>query len=116
LGLNDYSGLKDKAGKVAPENSALYRAKYHDFLAKLRSFYPGVKILAVAAHVEWMRENVQQVVHAELASGKQDVHYAQFDYFEGGYVANGHPSAATHRKIAAQMIAALEAAHVFAPR
>lgn len=109
LGLNDYSGLKDKAGNVSAENSALYRQRYHDFLTTVRRVYPGVKILAVAAHVEWIRENVRQIVHDESASGKQDIYYAQFDYFAGGYVANGHPSAATHEKIAAVLIAAIAA-------
>ncbi len=107
LGLNDYSGLKDKEGKVSSEKSSLYRENYHDFLATLRHVYPGVKILAVAAHVEWIRENVRQVVNEERANGKQDIYYAQFDYFEGGYVANGHPSVATHEKIAAQLIVAI---------
>lgn len=116
LGLNDFSGLKEKNGKVAAENSMRYRKQYRDFLATVRSVYPGVTVLAVAAHVEWMRENVQQVVHEERARGMRDIHYAQFDYFEGGYVANGHPSAATHHNIAAQLLAALEAASIFAPR
>jgi hypothetical protein len=34
---------------------------------------------------------------------------AQFDHFQNGYVANGHPSVETHRKIAGQMIEAIEA-------
>ncbi len=117
LGLNDHSGLKDKEGKVSAENSALYRKRYHDFLTTIRSVYPGVTILAVAAHVEWIRENVQQVVNDERANGKQDIYYAQFDYFEGGYVANGHPSVATHEKIAAQLIEAIEVIpHLFTRR
>jgi hypothetical protein len=113
LGLNDYSGLKDKEGKISSENSALYQKRYRDFLATLRRVYPGVKILAVAAHVEWIRENVRQVVEVERATGRKDIFYAQFDYFEGGYVANGHPSVATHEKIAAQLIAAIRQNKVF---
>ncbi len=64
-------------------------------------------------YIEWIRENVQQVVNDERMNGKQDIYYAQFDYFEGGYVANGHPSVATHEKIAAQLIAAIQQCKVF---
>ncbi len=108
LGLNDHSGLKDKAGNVSPENSLLYRKQYHDFLRTIRSVYPGVKIFAVAAHVDWIRENVRYVVDEEKANGRQDIYYAQFDYFQNGYVANGHPSVETHQKIADVLIKAIE--------
>lgn len=108
LGLNDYSGLKDKTGNVSEENSARYRKRYHDFIATLRSVYPNAKILAVAAHVEWIRANVRQIVANERAEGRENIFYAQFDYFENGYVANGHPSAATQEKIAAQVLAQME--------
>ncbi len=116
LGLNDYSGLKDKQGNVSAENSLLYRKRYHDFLATIRSVYPNVKILAVAAHVGWIRENVRQVVREERANGKQDIYYAQFDYFDGEYVANGHPSVAAHQKIATQLCEAIEASLIFSKR
>jgi hypothetical protein len=115
LGLNDYSGLKDKEGEVSMENSSLYRTRYHDFLTTLRRVYPGVTILAVAAHLEWMRKNVRQVVEEERAQGRQDVSYAQFDYFQNGYVANGHPSVATHEKIAEQLLPAVLQLHFFPP-
>lgn len=113
LGLNDYSGLKDKAGNVSTENSQLYRTKYHAFLATLRRVYPNAKFLAVAAHVPWMREQVRHIVEAEVAQGRRDIHYAQYDYFPGGYVANGHPSAATHEKIAEQLLAAVQRARLW---
>lgn len=116
LGLNDYSGLKDQAGNVSGENSTLYRKRYHEFLATIRRAYPGVNILAVAAHVAWMRENVQQVVNDERKSGKRDIYFAQFDYFQDGYVANGHPNVASHEKIALQLISALEADNLLSPR
>lgn len=116
LGLNDHSGLKDKAGNVSAKNSTLYRKRYHEFLATIRRVYPGVKILAVAAHVPWMRENVQQVVNEERGNGKRDIYYAQFDYFQDGYVANGHPNVASHEKIARQLIAALEADNILPQR
>lgn len=116
LGLNDYSGLKDKEGNVSAENSLLYRKQYRDFLATIRRVYPNAKILTVAAHVGWIRENVRQVVQEERANGEQDIYYAQFDYFEGGCVANGHPSVAAHEKIAAQLCEAIEASLIFATR
>jgi hypothetical protein len=75
--------------------------------------YPGVKILAVAAPPEWIRRNVGQVVAAEKAEGRDDIYYAQFDEFPGGYVANGHPTVETHGKIAGQIIAAIDAAGIF---
>lgn len=116
LGLNDYSGLKDKEGNVSPENSLLYRQRYHALLARLRQVYPGVVLLATAAHPEWMRANVRQVVAEEQAAGRQEVHFAQFDYFAGGYVANGHPSVASHEKIAGQLSAAITALQLLPPR
>jgi hypothetical protein len=113
LGLNDYSGLKGKDGIVPEEKSLAYRAEYRAFLARLRSVYPGVKILAVAAPPGWIRRNVGQVVAAEKAEGRDDIYYAQFDEFPGGYVANGHPTVETHGKIAGQIIAAIDAAGIF---
>ena len=65
LGLNDYSGLKGKDGIVPEEKSLAYRAEYRAFLARIRSVYPGVKILAVAAPPGWIRRNVGQVVAAQ---------------------------------------------------
>jgi len=108
LGLNDHSGLKDKAGNVPPENSSFYQKIYHDFLAIIRTVYPGVTMLAVAAHVDWIRDNVRQAVVDERANGRNDIYYAQFDYFEGGYVANGHPNLESHQKIADLLIKAIE--------
>ena len=113
LGLNDYSGFGGWKDGVSEANSAQFRNIYHDFLATIRDVYPGVKILAVAAHSEWIRENVLQVVNQEKADGHRDVFYARFDFFPGGYVANGHPTVATHRKIAGQIIAAIKAENIF---
>ena len=113
LGLNDHSGLKDKEGNVSEEKSALYRKGYHDSITTLRAVYPGVTILAVAAYPEWIRKNVSQVVNEEQQSGRKDIYYATFDDFPDGYVANGHPTVETHRKISDQLIHAIDTFHLF---
>ena len=113
LGLNDYSGFGGWDGPVSDENSALFRTAYHAFIRQIRSVYPDVKILAVAAQVPWIRQNVRQVVDEEKVEGYSDVFYAQFDEFPGGYAANGHPTVETHRKIADQIIRAIDEAGIF---
>jgi len=113
LGLNDHSGLKDKDGKISEDKSALFRKTYRDFLDTVRVVYPNVKIVAIAAFPEWIRLNVKQIVDHELASGKHDIYYAQFDEFPGGYVAYGHPTVETHRKMADQIIQSMESFNLF---
>ena len=113
LGLNDYSGLRDSAGAVPSEKSAMFRDGYRRFLTTLRGVYPHVKIVAVAPFAEWIRANVRQVVDEERSAGREDVFYTQFDRFEGGYVANGHPTVATHMKMADQIIRSMESFHLF---
>jgi len=113
LGLNDYSGLKDSAGNVSEIKSGLFRAAYRKFLAGLRALYPGVRIVAVAAYNPWVRDNVSKIVEEEQASGRHDIFYARYDRFEGGYVGNGHPTVETHRRMAEQLVAQIEALHVF---
>ena len=108
LGLNDYSGFEGWEGPVSEENTALYKSRYREFISTLRDLYPGVKILAVATHVEWMREHIAEVVAEENADGNRDVFYAQYSYYEGGYVNNGHPNVATHYGIADELIAAID--------
>lgn len=71
-------------------------------------------IVAIAAHEEWIRQNVRQVVDEEKAGGKKDIYYGQFDRFPGGYVANGHPTVATHQKIADQIIEVINSTGLFA--
>lgn len=113
LGLNDYSGLKEKDGSVSPENSALFRDTYHAFLSTLRTVSPGVRIVCVSPPNEWIRSNVYTVVEEERSSGQGGVFYAQFDRFETGYVANGHPTVATHQKIAEEIIASVDTLPLF---
>ena len=113
LGLNDFSGLKDKKGKVSEDKATFFRSGYHKFIQRLRNIYPGVKILAVAAFPEWIRKNIQQVVDEEKEHGGYDIFYGTFDEFPGGYVANGHPTVETHRKMAEQIIQTMEQAKLF---
>lgn len=113
LGLNDHSGLRDKNGTISEGKSTLFRKKYHEFLDTVRTDYPHVKIVAVAAFPEWIRKNVRQVVDEEKSSGKHDICYAQFDEFPGGYVANGHPTVVTHQKMADQIIEAMASFNLF---
>ncbi|MGA9292496.1 MAG: hypothetical protein WBV81_07880 [Ignavibacteriaceae bacterium] len=113
LGLNDYSGLKGKNGEVSEKNSEIFRNGYHNFLKTVWKVYPGVPILAVAASPGWIRENVKEVVDKEKARGHNDIYYAQFDHFPGGYVANEHPTVATHKKIADEIIKSIDDYEIF---
>jgi len=110
LGINDYSGLKNVDDSVSNEKTDLYIKGYHEFIKTLREKYPLVKIVAVASFNEWMKKNVAAVVNEEIKNGNQDIFYTQFDFFEGGYVAYGHPTVETHNKMANQIIEAIESA------
>jgi hypothetical protein len=106
LGLNDASGLRDTEGRVSDEKSVRFRRAYRAFISRLRQVYPGVQIVAVASFPSWIRENVGRVVAEETEAGRTDVSYCTYDEFPGGYVANGHPTVETHRKMAEQIIEA----------
>lgn len=108
LGLNDLSGLKGKDTTVSEKNSEIFRKGYINFLSTVRKVYPGVKILCVAAYPEWIQKNVKLIVDSEKLNGHDDVFYSHFDFFPGGYVANGHPTVATHKKMAEQIIESID--------
>jgi hypothetical protein len=114
LGLNDNSGLKNKDGEVPEEKSEFFRKGYHNFLKTVRENYMGAKIILAASYSEWGRKNIKQVYDEEISGGKEDVFYTQFDYFEGGYVAYGHPTIETHKKMADQIIQSIEPLNLFA--
>jgi hypothetical protein len=113
LGLNDYSGLKDSSGNVTEKKSALFRTAYRKFLGTLRSVYPGVRIVAVAASEQWIRDNVRKVVDEEQRAGNSNISYACFDHFKSGYVAYGHPTVETHARMAEQLISQMDTFHLF---
>lgn len=104
LGLNDFSGLKERSGTVSPAASAGFREAYRRLIAQVRQHHAKARIVALAPFTPWARENISAVVEAEKATGKNDVFYAQFDYFADGYVADGHPTVETHRKMAVQIL------------
>ena len=116
LGLNDYSGLKDKDGAVSEEKSAIFRKGYHNFLTTLRTVYPKITILAIAAYPEWIQKNVKQVVDEEQQSGHKDIYYTHFDDFPDGKVAYGHPTVESHKKIADQIIKAMDQLKIFSDK
>ena len=116
LGLNDQSGLKEKDGTVTEEKSAIFRKGYHDFIKTVRTVYPGVTILAVAAYPEWIQENVKQIVDEERQNVHKNIYYTHFDDFPDGKVANGHPTVASHKKIADQIIKAIDQLKIFSDK
>ena len=113
LGLNDYSGYGGYQNDIQEEETAEYIASYHEFIGTIRDYYPGVKILAVAPHVEWIRNCIKDVVETENNEGREDIFYAQYSYYNGGYVNNGHPDVATHAGIAEELIAAIDTIDAF---
>ena len=115
LGLNDYSGFGGWEGTLENEETELYKARYHEFIGTIRDVYPGVRILAVATHVEWMRTTIAEIVAEENAAGNLDVSYAQYSYYPGGYVNNGHPNVETHYGIAAELISFIDTINAWEP-
>jgi hypothetical protein len=115
LGLNDYNGWGGYSGPIDPANAEIYRERYHEFLSTIMDVYPGVKILAVAANgLQWIKDNVSQVVAEENSWGHTNVFYASFPYYSGGYVSD-HPSVATHQKIADTLIAVINTMNAWVP-
>jgi len=109
LGLNDDSGLRGPDGKVGAANVATFEAAYHHLIATVRGRHPHAKIVAIAPWLPWLRETIARVVRDEQAAGPTEVGYAQFDELPGTYVADGHPTVETHRRIAEQIIPQLPA-------
>lgn len=107
LGLNDYSGLKGKGGGVSRKNSRIFRNGYREFISMIWREYPGVPIVVVSSYQKWIMLNAKKVVDIERARGKRNIYFTHFAFYPGGYVANGHPTVATHEKIADVIIEAI---------
>lgn len=101
LGLNDRTGLVRADGSIRDKDSAAFRREYRRLIDTVRSVHPQARIVALAPYTPWARENIGRVVK-EVDSPR--VGYAQFDEFPGGYVADGHPTVETHRKMADQIL------------
>jgi hypothetical protein len=115
LGLNDYNGWGGYSGPVDSANAGIFRQRYHEFISTIMDAYPGVKILAVAANgLQWIKDNVSQVVAEENSWGHANIYYASFPYYNGGYVSD-HPSVATHQKIADTLIAVMNTMNPWMP-
>ncbi len=105
LGLNDYNGWNGYTIGTLPEDEKdLFESRYHDYISWIRLVYPGVKILAVAPHPDWLQSTISEVVDQEKSMGNTDVFYGMFPYYPGGYVNIGHPTVATHHKIADTLV------------
>ncbi len=113
LGLNDHSGLRGKDGNVSEKNSKIFQEGYETFLDTLLRVYPGVPILAVSSYEEWIVQNVERVIDEEHAAGHKDIQFASFGFYPGGYVANSHPTVASHKRIAAVIIKAIDDMKVY---
>jgi hypothetical protein len=115
LGLNDYNGWGGYSGPIPQENAEIFKGRYHDFISTIMDVYPGAKILAVAANdIDWIKENVSQVVEEENLMGHKNVFYTYFPNY-GGFVNNGHPTVETHYKIANQLIATIDTINAWEP-
>ncbi|HLP16636.1 MAG TPA: hypothetical protein VK470_10285 [Bacteroidota bacterium] len=113
LGLNDISGLRGANGNVSKENTERFVSEYHKFLSTIRLVYPRVKIVIVSPFPEWIRTQERLIVDEERRLGRNDIFYATYDEVPGGYVGNGHPTVATHRVMAEQIIKAMESFNLF---
>jgi hypothetical protein len=115
LGLNDYSGFGGWSGPVSADNQALFKSRYHEFIARLNGLYPGAKILAFAAHLDLLQQLTSEVVAEQRAAGNASLFYGDFPSYPGGYVNGGHPNIATHYQIAGRLIAAIDSIKVWEP-
>ena len=108
LGTNDFSGFGGWEGSLSQDETDLFKERYHQFIATINDVYPGVKVLAVASYIEWMRQTISEIVEEEKSVGHDNVFYAQWSYYEGGYVHDGHPNVATHDSIAHELISYID--------
>lgn len=104
LGLNDFSGMSKPGDVVSAADSADFRNAYRRLIGEIRARHPASRIVALAPFTTWAQAQISAVVDAEKAAGNNDVGFARFDKIPNGYVADGHPTVETHRKMAEQIL------------
>ncbi len=115
LGLNDFTAMTQGKGQPSPEEAREFQDAYHRLIGKVGLHHPTARIVALAPFIPWLREQTRKVVEEEKSKGNHRVHYAQFDEFPGGYVADGHPTVETHRRMAEQILDQLSRQALVAP-
>jgi lysophospholipase L1-like esterase len=112
LGTNDYS-------TPGVDRPRFVRA-YTEFLARLRGYYPRAALVAALGPMlsdfyppgeqAWShaQEDVNAAVAARRAAGDGNLHSVVFEPQTGPWGEDWHPTAATHRKMADQLQAALQ--------
>jgi hypothetical protein len=116
LGLNDYSGFGGYVNNsITPAQKELFKSTYHTFIGRIRDLYPGVKMLVLSPHPDIIKATELEIVTEENNAGYRDVFYTFFPYYDGGYVNGGHPTVATHHKIADCIIAEMDQMNPWMP-
>ncbi len=95
LGINDFQAEPPYA------DSTEFDTAYEALIARLRTHYPGIKIICCATRV-WPTDalipRVKSIVAARKKAGNGDVFY--FEYSTGNSALYGHPGIADHAAIA----------------
>ncbi len=118
LGLNDYSGWGGYSTPPTDQCAQYYRTSYHNFIATIMGVYVGTKILLVSPNgIDWLNTNIKQVVQEENFMGHTNVFFGAFPYYfdPEAYVNSGHPSVATHQKIADTLISFIDSINAWTP-
>ncbi len=99
IGINDFQADPPYA------DSAKFDATYERFISRLRTQYPGVRIICCATKV-WPTDalipHVKGIVGRQQAAGRGDVYY--FEFASGNSALHGHPSTHDHQSIADSLI------------
>lgn len=100
LGLNDFGGET-----APPATYEDYRAKYREFIANLRTGYPGVKMILMATY-DWphdlYRNYIQRIIAEETTAGTNDLFY--YTYSVASSALHWHPNVAEQQIIADGLI------------
>ena len=99
IGINDFQAEPPYA------DSAKFDAAYGAFIGRLRTQYPGVRIICCATKVwpsDLLIPHVKAIVEREKAAGRGDVFY--FEYLSENGALYGHPHIYDHQAIAEKLI------------